>query len=80
MIAESLLCCLCVQGELLITTSFDKTMKLWTTGGWQPLRVVEGHHDLITGVDMSPSGKYIATACADKTVKLWSTESMDLGI
>ncbi|NEQ77807.1 MAG: hypothetical protein F6K23_35205 [Okeania sp. SIO2C9] len=59
------------DGEIIVTASFDKTVKLWSRYG-KLLQTMTGHEDVVIGVAFSPDGETIATASRDKTVKLWS--------
>lgn len=58
------------DGKYLVTTSADKTVKVWGQDG-ALLRTLAGHLGEVWGVDMSQDGRLIATASWDKTVKLW---------
>jgi WD40 repeat protein len=58
------------DSKYLITTSADKTVKLWRQDG-ALLRTFNGHLGEVWGVDISRDEKFIATASWDKTVKLW---------
>lgn len=60
------------KGEFMLTSSYDCTLKIWTTNGWQPLRVLEGHEMKIMSVSISPDAKWISSSCFDHTFKLWS--------
>lgn len=35
-------------------------------------RVLEGHHDIILSVDVSPNGDYLVTSSKDRTCRVWS--------
>src|SRR5205085_2689832 len=47
--------CVCVSadGKRLLTSSYDKTMRLWDTATGKQLLVFEGHTDLIYGAALS---------------------------
>lgn len=61
------------DGNYLVTTSADKTAKLWSQNG-ALLRTFTGHRGEVWGVDMSQEGRFIATASWDNTVKLWKMD------
>ena len=76
------------DGTRLVTTSRDKTAKIWevsrtlkTNSKHEPLDssplFTLKHEDAITGVAFSPDkgGKLIATASQDRTAKVWSADS-----
>ncbi|EUB64936.1 U4/U6 small nuclear ribonucleoprotein Prp4 [Echinococcus granulosus] len=56
----------------LVTSSFDKTIKLWGHPLWSPIRTLEGHSGRCVYADISPDKKLIASASHDLTFKLWS--------
>ncbi|VDL90403.1 unnamed protein product [Schistocephalus solidus] len=59
----------------LVTSSFDKTAKLWGHPQWTPIRTLEGHSGKVVYADISPDCKLIATCSHDLTFKIWSHES-----
>ena len=61
-------------GHYLVSSSFDKTVKVWSNPSWAPLRTLAGHESKVMSVDISPDSKYIATASYDRTFKLWMPE------
>jgi WD40 repeat protein len=50
-------------------------VKVWTTAGGKPVKVLRGHKETPVGVALSPDGGTIATAAVDGTVKLWKVPS-----
>ncbi|TBU51347.1 WD40 repeat-like protein [Dichomitus squalens] len=60
-------------GQLLLSASDDKTIKVWDarTGGL--VQSLEGHEDQVRTACFSPCGKYIASASDDSTVRVWRT-------
>ncbi|KAA3681143.1 U4/U6 small nuclear ribonucleoprotein PRP4 [Paragonimus westermani] len=58
----------------LLTSSFDKTAKMWGHPVWAPIKTLEGHNSKVVYADPSPDGKYIATCSHDLTYKLWTRE------
>uniref|UniRef100_A0A183AEE1 WD_REPEATS_REGION domain-containing protein n=1 Tax=Echinostoma caproni TaxID=27848 RepID=A0A183AEE1_9TREM len=58
----------------LLTSSFDKTAKLWGHPVWAPIQTLQGHNSKVVYADISPDAKTIATCSHDLTYKLWSRE------
>ncbi|RUS95302.1 hypothetical protein DSM106972_090780 [Dulcicalothrix desertica PCC 7102] len=58
------------DGNMLASTSSDKTVKLWKRDG-ALLNTIPGHEAGVLGVAISPDGQ-IASASEDNTIKLWS--------
>lgn len=74
---QSLVAKLCFEyktGEFMLTASYDKTIKLWSNPGWQPLKTLTGHEGKVMCVDVSRDGKFIASASSDRTFKLWAPD------
>jgi energy-coupling factor transporter ATP-binding protein EcfA2 len=67
------------DGQGLATTSWDKTVRLWSLSNpsAEP-RVLRGHEGTVFSVAFSPDGQGLATASGDKTVRLWSIKIDDL--
>lgn len=61
-------------GEYMVSSSYDNTLKLWTTTGYQPLKILEGHDMKVMSVDISPNGKWISSTCYDRTFKMWTSQ------
>jgi WD40 repeat protein len=55
----------------IISSSFDRTIKLWNSQSSSCERTFVGHTDAVLSCDISPDGKYIASGSTDNTVKLW---------
>ncbi|CBN57427.1 eIF2A-related protein [Kamptonema sp. PCC 6506] len=61
------------DGQLIASTSKDKTVKLWSRDG-KLIKTLTGHTGWVSSVSFSPDGKMLASASDDGTVKLWSRE------
>ncbi|XP_058059445.1 U4/U6 small nuclear ribonucleoprotein Prp4 [Anopheles bellator] len=59
-------------GHFLVTSSYDKTAKIWSDKTWQPLKTLSGHDGRLVGIDISHDSQYIVTASYDRTFKLWA--------
>jgi U4/U6 small nuclear ribonucleoprotein PRP4 len=57
-------------GEVLASSSFDSTVKLWNTRNWKLLNELQGHDGKVAAVDFA-SYNAIVTCGFDKTLKLW---------
>ncbi|CAH0730682.1 unnamed protein product, partial [Brenthis ino] len=62
------------HGHFLLTSSYDKSAKLWSNPAWHPLRTLSGHDNKVMSADISMDNKYIATCSFDRTFKLWAPD------
>src|SRR5262249_31329655 len=63
------------DGTRLVTTSRDKTAKVWDVVSGRELLTLAGHTDWVSGVAFSPDGTRLVTASRDKTAKVWDVAS-----
>ncbi|GJJ76164.1 hypothetical protein EMPS_08523 [Entomortierella parvispora] len=61
------------KGNFVVSSSADKTIKVWRTSTGQLLNTIQVH-DEVSDVVYSPDGLQIAAACDDNTVRLWNSE------
>jgi WD40 repeat protein len=59
------------DGQVIATTSADKTIKLWNRQG-QELETLKGHAAEVNAASFSPNGQVLATACEAAYIYLWS--------
>lgn len=60
------------DGTLLVSGSWDNTVKLWTIPNGRLLQTLEGHTSPLHSIAISPNGLWIASGGNDKIVKLWN--------
>lgn len=61
------------NGHYLVTSSFDKTIKFWSTQTWAPVKELDAFDDKVTKFDLSTKGNHLAS-CHFRFVKLWTVE------
>ncbi|KAF5281540.1 hypothetical protein FQA39_LY05075 [Lamprigera yunnana] len=59
---------------LLLSSSEDGAIRLWSLQIWTCLVVYKGHIFPVWDVKFSPLGYYFATASHDRTARLWATD------
>ena len=60
------------DGQVLVSGSYDATIRLWDVATGEQLHTLEGHTYSITSVAVSPDGTRIASGSYDGTVLLWA--------
>lgn len=59
------------DGHFLVTSSFDQTVKFWSSQTWSPVKTLDAYDDKITNLDLSQDNKYIAS-CYSKSIRIWT--------
>jgi WD40 repeat protein/transcriptional regulator with XRE-family HTH domain len=59
------------DGKTMVTTSSDKTARLWDVATGKELRTFSGHTADVESAAFSPDGKTMVTCSVDKTARLW---------
>ncbi|CAL8106283.1 unnamed protein product [Calicophoron daubneyi] len=62
------------NAHYLVSSSFDKTAKIWGHPIWAPIKTLNGHNSKVMYADISPDTKFIATCSHDLTYKLWTRD------
>ena len=63
------------DGSRIVTTSEDKTARLWDSATGAPLATLAGHTAWVTGAVFSPDGTLILTRSLDDTARIWSAQT-----
>ncbi|KAJ6095110.1 hypothetical protein N7467_002623 [Penicillium canescens] len=58
----------------LLSSSADKTVRLWSLDAWQCMVVYKGHDRPIWDLRWGPFGQYFVTGGSDRTARLWVTD------
>lgn len=60
------------SGQFIVTTSIDKTTRLWkASDDYRCIKVLEGHTRYVTTCSFSPDGTLLATGSNDKLLIVW---------
>lgn len=60
-----------VSGTLLVSSSFDGTVKVWSADNFVCLKTLKGHNDKVMSCDVSSDGSMIISTGWDRTLKTW---------
>ena len=63
------------DGEKIITSSTDNTVKIWRVLTGTLLADLKGHTDEVMNVSFSDDGKLALTVSKDKTAKIWNADN-----
>ncbi len=63
------------DGRFIVTSSGDKTARIWDSESGQEVRVFCGHWKDVTSACFSPDGKNILTSSADATARIWFADT-----
>lgn len=62
------------SSELLLSASYDASIKLWRTRDWKLLATLKGHDGKVMSADFAPDETHIVSCGFDRTFKLWAHE------
>jgi WD40 repeat protein len=60
-----------LQIIIIVSGSYDRTIRLWDRESGIQLRVLKGHMDHVMSVAISKNNKLIISAGRDLTIKVW---------
>lgn len=60
------------NGHYLVSSSYDKTLNIYSGDNWTKLSVIQGHTDKILSVDISTDGSHLFSSGWDRSLKQWS--------
>lgn len=69
-------CVISPDSNILISWSYDNTLKLRDIQTGQCLKILEGHTDNVRACAFSSNGQFILSASKDKTLKLWDASTL----
>ncbi|XP_030027186.1 TAF5-like RNA polymerase II p300/CBP-associated factor-associated factor 65 kDa subunit 5L isoform X2 [Manduca sexta] len=64
--------CVLPREELILSASYDNTMRAWRLSDYSCAALYRGHNYPIWCMDVSKSGLFVVTGSNDRTAKLWS--------
>ncbi|MDZ8236463.1 MAG: WD40 repeat domain-containing protein [Nostoc sp. ChiQUE01a] len=75
-----IVCSLAISGDgkLLVSGSWDQTIKIWELESGKLLHTLKGHRDRVYAIALSPDEEIIASGSADQTIKLWHVQTGEL--
>lgn len=60
------------DSKICASAGWDRRVRIFACGSWQPLAVLRHHTASVNSVAFSHCGSWLASAAADKTIALWS--------
>jgi WD40 repeat protein len=59
------------DGKFGLSSSSDKTVRLWDLETGKELHCFTGHTEIVVGLAISPDGKFALSGSLDGTMRLW---------
>lgn len=64
------------KSRYLLSSSADKSVRLWSLDTWSCLVIYKGHDHPVWDITWGPFGHYFLTGSHDTTARLWSTDQI----
>lgn len=64
------------HSKLLLSSSADKSIRLWSLDAWACLVIYNGHDSPVWDVTWGPFGHYFLSGGGDRTARLWRTDQI----
>ena len=64
-----------LSGNLLVSASRDKTLRIWDVTTGYCVKTLRGHGDWVRDVAPSPDGRWLLSAGNDQTARLWDAST-----
>jgi WD40 repeat protein len=66
------------QGDMILSTNhFKSVIELWDAETGQLCGALDGHTDVVEGIEYSPDGSRIASGSHDRTVRVWDAATKE---
>ena len=62
------------DGQLLVSGSTDRTIKIWDLHKRQLIRNLTGHDASVVSVALSPDGEKIISSACERTIRIWNVD------
>ena len=76
---EKAITCICISpdGQYLLSSSFDDTIRLWDMKTRFCLKIYEGYSGIVKAIAITPDNRYALSGSSDGTLVLWDIERGD---
>ena len=68
------------DGKRVVTTSLDKTARIWEAETGKELTTLKGHSRPVVSAAFSRDGKRVVTTSEDKTARIWPVDPLAIAL